>query len=93
MRTARRALRCVAASLALALIAEHAPRTMAMRLYRPWTSKHWCDSVVEPQWPFAYSKFPQQHLERKGRVNSNIQDMRHKCAPAGVHRAQSRSSR
>ena len=56
----------------------------AMRLYRPWTTKHWCDSVVEPQWPLSYSKHAQQNLELKGRVNSNIQDMRHKCAPAGT---------
>eukprot|EP00935_MAST-01C_sp_MAST-1C-sp1_P002723 g2723.t1 len=55
-----------------------------MRVYRPWTSKHWCDSVVEPQWPFAYSKYQNQLLEFKGRVNSNIQDVRHKCSIAGV---------
>jgi hypothetical protein len=56
----------------------------AMRVYRPWTSKHWCDSVIEPQWPLAYSKYQNQLLEFKGRVNSNIQDMRHKCSIAGV---------
>jgi hypothetical protein len=39
---------------------------------------------MEPQWPFAYSKFHNEQYESKGRVNSNIQDMRHKCATAGV---------
>lgn len=42
-----------------------------MRLSRPWTEKHWCESVVEPEWPFAYEKFPGNEFERKGRTNSN----------------------
>ena len=47
------------------------PTAHSMRLSRPWTEKHWCESVVEPEWPFAYEKFPGNEFERKGRTNSN----------------------
>ncbi len=55
----------------------------AMRLSRPWTEKPWCDSVAEPEWPMAYQKYKTQSVEAKGRVNSNKQDMRHKCDTYG----------
>ena len=54
-----------------------------MRTARPWTEKHWCDSVEEPEWPFAYQKYSSQAVETKGRVNSNLQDMRHVCETYG----------
>ena len=40
----------------------------SMKLTRPWTNQHWCESVVNPHWPFAYSKDPTQVIEEKGRV-------------------------
>ena len=55
----------------------------AMRTGRPWTEKSWCESVEEPEWPLAYQKYREQSVETKGRVNSNIQDMRHKCVSYG----------
>ena len=55
----------------------------AMRTARPWTEKHWCESIVEPEWPMAYQKYAEQSVESKGRVNSNLQDMRHECATYG----------
>ena len=39
---------------------------LGMKLNRPWTSQHWCESVVQPHWPFAYSKG--ELVETKGRV-------------------------
>ena len=47
------------------------PGADAMRLSRAWTEKHWCESVEEPEWPFAYEKFPGHEFEKKGRTNSN----------------------
>ncbi len=55
-----------------------------MKIRRPWTTKHWCASVIEPEWPFAYSKYEHQIEESKGRVSSNKQDVRHKCQTQGV---------
>lgn len=57
---------------------------MAMKIRRPWTTKHWCESVIDPEWPFAYAKYTNQKEERKGRVSSNLQDMRHVCDTRGV---------
>ena len=57
---------------------------MAMKIRRPWTTKHWCESVIDPEWPFAYAKYANQREERKGRVSSNLQDMRHVCDTRGV---------
>ena len=55
-----------------------------MRITRPWSTKHWCESVRKPEWPFAYSKYKGQVEETKGRVSTNEQDMRHKCETRGV---------
>ena len=61
------------------------PGAQAMRVSRPWTTKPWCDSVEDgPGWPFAYSKYMNQSIESKGRVNANQQDMRHECTWYGV---------
>ena len=46
--------------------------------------KHWCESVIDPEWPFAYSKYKGQVEEYKGRVSSNKQDVRHRCETQGV---------
>lgn len=55
-----------------------------MQITRTWTTKHWCSSVEAPEWPFAYSKYPDQVEETKGRVSSNRQDVRHECVTRGV---------
>ena len=55
-----------------------------MQITRTWTTKHWCSSVEAPEWPFAYSKYPDQLEETKGRVSSNRQDVRHECQMRGV---------
>ena len=57
---------------------------VSMQVRRTWTTKHWCESVVDPEWPFAYSKFKNQKEERKGRVLSNLQDVMHECETRGV---------
>ena len=56
----------------------------AMKIRRPWTTKHWCESVIHPEWPFAYSKYGGQVEETKGRVSSSLQDVRHGCETQGV---------
>ena len=56
-----------------------------MRLHRPFTEQHWCESVVEPHWPFAYAKDLGQGVELKGRTASSLQNMGHVCATRGVH--------
>lgn len=55
-----------------------------MQIRRTWTTKHWCESVIQPEWPFAYSKYYGQIEEIKGRVSTNKQDVRHKCETRGV---------
>lgn len=56
----------------------------AMRIAHPWTTKHWCNSVRNPSWPFSYSKYKNQLEEIKGRTSTNEQDMRHECESRGV---------
>eukprot|EP00985_Skeletonema_marinoi_P033166 scaffold40638_cov190-Skeletonema_marinoi.AAC.2 len=60
------------------------PACFGMQIHRHWTTRHWCESVVNPTWPFAYSKYIGQQEETKGRVSSNKQDVRHKCDARGV---------
>eukprot|EP00804_Cyclotella_cryptica_P001991 CCRYP_007413-RA/>CCRYP_007413-RA protein AED:0.05 eAED:0.03 QI:0/0/0/1/1/1/4/0/2016 len=58
--------------------------SFSMQMHRPWTTKHWCQSVIRPEWPFAYSKYANQTEETKGRVSTNQQDVRHECETRGV---------
>jgi len=60
------------------------PACLGMQMHRHWTTQHWCDSVINPTWPFAYSKYLGQREETKGRVSSNKQDVRHVCDTRGV---------
>ncbi|KAL7552581.1 hypothetical protein ACHAWF_015815 [Thalassiosira exigua] len=60
------------------------PFAGAMQITRPWTTKPWCESVVRPEWPFAYAKHKGQREEAKGRVSTNLQDVRHECDVRGV---------
>jgi hypothetical protein len=60
------------------------PMCVAMQIRRPWTTKDWCESVMSVEWPFAYSKNLNQTEERKGRVLTNVQDVRHVCQTRGV---------
>jgi len=55
-----------------------------LQITRPWTTQHWCKSVINPKWPFAYAKYHGQKEEPKGRVSTNAQDMRHECQTQGV---------
>jgi hypothetical protein len=55
-----------------------------MQVSRTWTTEKWCRSVVNPQWPFAYSKYLGHTEERNGRIISNLQDVRHECETRGV---------
>ena len=57
---------------------------VSFQITRPWTTQHWCKSVIHPKWPFAYSKYIDQNEETKGRVSTNAQDMRHVCRSEGV---------
>ena len=66
----------------LGLVLAVAP-TVGMRTARPWSEKPWCETVEAPEWPLAYQKYKGQAVESKGRVNSNAQDMRHKCVTHG----------
>ena len=68
----------------LSIIAIILPFSLAMQIARPWTTQHWCHSVINPQWPNAYSKYHDQIEETKGRVSTNKQDIRHECNTRGV---------
>ena len=70
--------------LTFRLVAVTFPTSLAMQITRPWTTKHWCESVKRPEWPFAYSKYRGQIEETKGRVTTNMQDVRHECDVRGV---------
>ncbi|KAL9185156.1 hypothetical protein ACHAXT_002933 [Thalassiosira profunda] len=56
----------------------------SMQIARPHTARPWCERVVNPEWPFAYSKYQGQREESKGRVSTNKQDVRHECDVRGV---------
>eukprot|EP00986_Skeletonema_menzelii_P003076 scaffold902_cov146-Skeletonema_menzelii.AAC.1 len=60
------------------------PACLGMQIHRHWSTQNWCDSVVNPTWPFAYSKYIGQKEETKGRVSTNKQDVRHECDARGV---------
>ena len=60
------------------------PQCLGMQIHRHWSTQHWCNSVVNPSWPFAYSKYIGQQEETKGRVSTNKQDVRHECDARGV---------
>jgi hypothetical protein len=72
----------MAALLLLLLLAVTDVQCAVMR--RTWTTQHWCESVRQPQWPFAYQKALTQTLEWQGRANPSTQDIRHRCAVLGV---------
>ncbi len=56
----------------------------SMTTTQPWSVQSWCDSVRNPLWPFAYSKYHNHTEEIKGRTSTNLQDMRHVCETRGV---------
>jgi hypothetical protein len=58
--------------------------TLAMQIHLTWPIQTDCDQVIDPKWPFAYSKYHGQEEELKGRVSSNRQDVRHVCQTRGV---------
>jgi len=56
----------------------------AFRLARPWSTRHWCEVVTEPHWPFAYAKTKLQEHEYKGRTATNLQHTGHECVMRGA---------
>ena len=56
---------------------------LSLREFRTWSTRESCLKSEYPNYPFAYSKYSGQELETKGRVNSNMQDLRHSCAYKG----------
>eukprot|EP01041_Mallomonas_annulata_P002580 gene2580-5042_t len=64
----------------LLLILKHA---YSLREQRTWSTRSQCDMAKFINWPFAYSKYLGQHIENKGRVNTNLQDFRHECRYQG----------
>ncbi len=69
--------------LAAAMLAAWAAHASAWRSYQTWDTRHWCERVQSPLWPFAYRK-SDLTLETKGRVVSNTQDLRHTCTIRGA---------
>ena len=49
----------------------------AMRVYKAWTTKNWCNSVFAPHWPFAYKIDSSSSVASKGRTVSNYQHLGH----------------
>ena len=43
-------------------------QTAGMKLGKPWTDDVWCNSVLNPHWPFAYLKSVNETVEGKGRT-------------------------
>lgn len=71
--------------LFLLLLAALPHALRGFRVDRAWTTKHWCESVLEPQWPTAYAKVPgSTSVELKGRTMSSAQDMGHVCRSLGA---------
>ncbi|KAJ1436904.1 hypothetical protein B484DRAFT_416698 [Ochromonadaceae sp. CCMP2298] len=55
----------------------------ALREFRSYSEREECEMARDANYPFAYTKYPTQSVERKGRVNSNLQDFRHPCNVLG----------
>lgn len=55
-----------------------------MRLHRSWTEQHWCTSVQNPHWPFAYAKHEGEEIELKGRTALNVKNLGHVCRTRGA---------
>ena len=55
----------------------------ALREFRPWSRRTECEKAQDPNYPFALVKYPGQVSETKARVNSNLQDFRHRCQVRG----------
>lgn len=75
--------RCIALYLWILLL-ENPLIPFAMQIHLTWPIETDCDQVIDPKWPFAYSKYLEQKEELKGRVSSNRQDVRHICQTRGV---------
>lgn len=54
-----------------------------LREFRSWSERHSCQMAQDANYPFAMEKYPGMSFERKGRVNSNLQDFRHECQVRG----------
>jgi len=55
----------------------------ALREFRSYSIREPCDMAQDANYPFAYTKYAGQSVEKKGRVNSNLQDFRHSCNVLG----------
>lgn len=60
------------------------PRTTALRIQRPWSTRHWCEVLFNPHFPFAYAKVVTQGHENKGVVVDNSQHLGHICTTRGA---------
>ena len=54
------------------------------KVQQAWSTKHWCASVLTPEWPFEYGKTGGQAAELKGRTSSSAQHFGHTCARRGA---------
>lgn len=73
-------LKIVVAALFIASIAT----SSALRIQRPWSTRHWCEVLKSPHFPFAYAKVPTQGHETKGVVVDNTQHLGHTCTTKGA---------
>lgn len=70
-------------AIVTALCALHfIPSVNSFKVYKAWTTQHWCESVYEPHWPFSYKKNTNT-VEYKGRVVSDMQHLGHECRRRG----------
>jgi hypothetical protein len=81
--------------LLLLLALSALPLTSPWRHHKAWSTRQWCEQVVDPLWPFAYAKGtawgsggasdPSSYrVERKGRTASSFQAMGHTCTTRGA---------
>jgi hypothetical protein len=54
------------------------------KMHQAWSTKHWCESVLVPEWPLEYGKTAGQTLELKGRTSSSAQHFGHSCMRRGA---------
>jgi hypothetical protein len=70
--------------LGFALLVTSIRWASGFKIHQPWSRKHWCESVVVPEWPFEYRKSAGQTLELKGRTSSSAQIFNHVCGRRGA---------
>ncbi len=75
---------CAVIWLVVAIVWSNSEGVDGLRIQRPWSTRHWCEVLFDPHFPFAYAKVVTQGHESKGVVVDNSQHLGHVCTTRGA---------